>query len=120
MKQEDLKYFEKLLTEWLDQLLNQSKASISELRDSVATAPDPVDRASQESDQGYTIMLREREGHLINKIGQSLKYIETGTYGFCELCGEEISIARLKARPVTNYCAQCKTEMEAIEKASES
>ncbi|MCP4686705.1 MAG: RNA polymerase-binding protein DksA, partial [Desulfobacterales bacterium] len=32
-------------------------------------------------------------------------------------CGEEISIKRLKARPVTSHCIECKSKEEALERA---
>ena len=51
------------------------------------------------------------------KISQALTRIEEGTYGICEVCGGEISIKRLKARPVTTYCIGCKNKMEAMERA---
>jgi len=44
--------------------------------------------------------------------------IEEGAFGICEVCGEEISIERLKARPVATYCIACKNRMEAIEKVA--
>jgi DnaK suppressor protein len=45
-----------------------------------------------------------------------MERIDTGTYGICELCGEEISEARLKARPVTTLCIECKRKQENEEK----
>jgi DnaK suppressor protein len=53
---------------------------------------------------------------LIKKIKNSLEDIENGDYGMCEDCGEDISIERLKARPVTSFCISCKTKRESIEK----
>ena len=35
--------------------------------------------------------------------------IEDGVYGICDDCGRDISIERLKARPVANHCIRCKT-----------
>ena len=32
--------------------------------------------------------------------------------GICEECGEDISLARLKARPVTTLCVSCKARQE--------
>jgi len=40
---------------------------------------------------------------LIKKIRKSLEDIENGDYGIFEDCGEDISIERLKARPVTSF-----------------
>jgi DnaK suppressor protein len=52
------------------------------------------------------------------KIKRSLLKIEAGTFGICELCGEEILINRLKVRPVTTNCIVCKNKMAAMEKAA--
>lgn len=44
-----------------------------------------------------------------------MERIEDGTYGVCEECGEDIGVARLKARPVTTLCIKCKARQEAEE-----
>jgi DnaK suppressor protein len=49
-------------------------------------------------------------------IKEALERIETGEYGICEVCGEEISEARLIARPVTTLCIDCKKKQEQEEK----
>ncbi len=48
---------------------------------------------------------------------EALERIENGTFGICESCAEEISVKRLKARPVTTQCIECKAKEEALEKA---
>ena len=53
---------------------------------------------------------------LINKIRKSLEDIDNGEYGICEDCGKEISIKRLKARPIAKRCIECKTKQEALDK----
>jgi DnaK suppressor protein len=63
------------------------------------------------------LRIRDRENKLIKKIKKALDRIETGTFGACETCGEDITIKRLKARPVTTQCIDCKTKEEAFEKA---
>ena len=61
------------------------------------------------------LRLRDRERRLIRKIQAALKRMDDGIYGICEECGEEISIPRLKARPVTRLCINCKARQEADE-----
>ena len=78
--------------------------------------PDPLDRAVAESDRNWTLRIRDRESMLIKKIRNSLEAIENEEYGVCEDCGEDISIERLKARPVTSFCIRCKTKRESLEK----
>jgi DnaK suppressor protein len=74
--------------------------------------PDPADRATLESDRNFTLRIRDRERQLIGKIKDALERIEDGTYGICESCEEEISEKRLKARPVTTLCIDCKKKQE--------
>jgi DnaK suppressor protein len=78
--------------------------------------PDWTDQASVEVDQNCILRLREREQHLLNKIEDAIERINGDTYGICEICSEPISIKRLKARPVTTLCIECKTRQEVEEK----
>ena len=79
---------------------------------------DLTDRASFEADTEFMLRIRGREHRLINKINDALERLETGTYEFCEQCGDKISMERLKARPVTTLCIECKTTQEATERAA--
>jgi DnaK suppressor protein len=74
------------------------------------------DQATAEADQNFFIRLREREQRLLKKIDEAIDRINSGTFGICESCGGEISFKRLKARPVTTLCIECKTKQEAEEK----
>ncbi len=109
-------YFRKLLTERLDQLLTEANKTVSGMTDQGDNFPDPTDRASLESERNFTLRIRDRERKLISKIKEALDRIENGTYGICEECGEEISENRLKARPVTTLCIECKKKQENEEK----
>ena len=115
MQPEDKKYFQGTLTCWLEDLLKQGNNTITDLLDSTIKAVDLVDQASLETDRDFRLRIRDRESRLIGKIKQSLGRIEEGTFGICEACGEEISLERLKARPVATYCITCKSKMEALE-----
>jgi len=81
--------------------------------------PDVTDQAAAEADKNFTLRLREREQKLLKKIDEAIDRIANGTFGICENCGEEISYKRLKARPVTTYCIECKTKQEEEEKLRE-
>jgi len=117
MKQKDIDYFRDLLNQRLKDLLNQADDTVSGMTDQRENFPDPTDRASLEADRNFMLRIRDRENKLIKKIKKALDRIENGTFGVCEICGEDISIERLKARPVTTQCIDCKTKEEAKEKA---
>jgi DnaK suppressor protein len=82
--------------------------------------PDLGDQATAETDQNFILRLKEREQKLLKKIDEALERIGNGTFGICESCGQEIGFKRLKARPVTTLCIDCKTQQEAEEKIRES
>jgi DnaK suppressor protein len=117
MKKKDLDFFKKHLHQRMQELLNQADDTVSGMTTTNENFPDPTDRASLEADRNFMLRIRDRESKLIKKIKQALDRIENGTYGICESCGEEISIKRLKARPVTTQCIECKAKEESLEKA---
>jgi DnaK suppressor protein len=117
MKKKDLDDFKALLKERLDDLLSQAGDTVTGMTSQKENFPDPTDRAALEADRNFMLRIRDREHKLIKKIKSALDRIENGTFGVCETCGEDISVARLKARPVTTQCIDCKTKEEAQEKA---
>jgi DnaK suppressor protein len=86
------------------------------MTDEKTNFPDPTDRAALESDRNFELRIRDRERKLIMKIREALARIDAGEFGICESCQEDISDARLRARPVTTLCIECKTEQERQEK----
>ena len=77
---------------------------------------DEVDIASTEISQTAIQKLGSRQQKHLAKIDYALGKIESGEYGICEQCGEEISVARLEARPIALYCIDCKTLQEQKER----
>ena len=117
MKSEDIDFFRTLLTNRLNELLGHADKTVSGMTSQKENFPDPTDRATLEADRNFMLRIRDRENKLIKKIRKALERIEEGTFGVCESCGEEIGMERLKARPVTTQCIECKTKEEAMEKA---
>jgi len=120
MDEERVAYFKELLNSRLEALLQEAEKTVSGMTDEKETFPDPADRASMESDRNFLLRIRDRERKLILKIKDAIERINNGTFGICQVCGEEISENRLKVRPVTTLCIDCKTAQEAEEKAKGS
>lgn len=116
MNKERLAFFRELLNERLRELLEEAEKTMTGMTDGKDPFPDPTDRANLETDRNFELRIRDRERKLIGKIKEALARIEDGTFGICEECGEDISEERLKARPVTTLCIDCKTKAEAEEK----
>jgi len=116
VNQKHLDTFAKILAERKQELLDEAERTVGGMTDGKDNFPDPTDRASLESDRNATLRIRDRERKLIAKIEEALQRIADGTYGLCENCNEPIGMQRLKARPVTTLCIDCKSEQEQAER----
>ena len=117
MKPEKLEQFRVMLTQKINDLLEDAGKTISEMTSgSKENFPDPNDRASLESDRNFELRIRDRERKLITKLQEAIRRISDGTFGICDTCGGPISEKRLLARPVTTQCINCKTKQEKLEK----
>jgi RNA polymerase-binding transcription factor len=80
--------------------------------------PPPAD----EMDMARSLADVETHAGLIDRAEERLKAVEdalarlaTGDYGVCAQCGEELSIARLRAVPLAMYCVECQLKHNQIE-----
>lgn len=112
MEAKDLEFFRKYLADELDDILRKGEETLEDMTETREVYADPADRATAESDRSFTLRLRDRERKLIKKIQAAQRRIDDGSFGFCEECGEEIGVERLKARPVTTLCIDCKSRQE--------
>ncbi len=117
MNEETLAHFRERLEEMSKELLGEAEKTLTEMTDHNDNYPDPTDRAAAESDRSFELRLRDRERKLLAKIQSAMDKIDTGEYGICESCGDDIAIERLEARPVASYCIECKTRQEHQENA---
>lgn len=116
MNKRKLNSYRKILQSQLNELTGKADETMVQMENQRTTFPDPSDRATLESSRYRELRIREREGNLINKIQSALQRIEDGSFGTCEICGRPISEARLRARPVTTLCIDCKAEQEEMER----
>lgn len=118
MNKKDVKRFKDLLLEERASIIKKASKTLSEEATlDVSELPDEIDQASAEYNQSFIFRLRDREKYYLSKVDKALKKIEEGDFGVCESCGEDISIKRLEARPVTTLCIRCKEEQEMEERS---
>ena len=117
MNKKKLEYFREILSERFQEILAEAEKTVSGMTITNDNYPDPTDRASLESDRNFMLRIRDRERKLLSKIKGALERIDSGEFGICETCGDEITEERLEARPVTTLCIACKKQQEALEKA---
>lgn len=116
MNKKQLAHFRELLLAWRKELLDDLVRTVHQMRGDMDVHSDPNDRASRETDISLELRSRDRESKLVKKIDEALERIDSGEYGFCEVCGVEIGVERLEARPTAELCIDCKTLDEIREK----
>jgi DnaK suppressor protein len=107
-----LAYFRAKLQKWREDLVEESKQTIDNLREEVRDVGDEAERATRETENSLELRTRDRYRKLIAKIDKALKRIEEGRYGFCEETDEEIGIERLEARPIATLCLDAQERWE--------
>lgn len=118
MNEKQLRYFEKQLIDWKNSILAESQGTLNQLQDGPMREPDLNDRASSETDWGIELRTRDRQRKLISKIEAALRRITEGEYGYCQVTGEPISLARLRARPIATMTLEAQERHERQERVS--
>ncbi len=116
MSPPQVEHFRHILSAWRQQLMEEVDRTVHHMQDDAGNFPDPNDRATQEEEFALELRTRDRERKLIKKINESLAALDSGEYGYCEMCGVEIGVERLEARPTATLCIDCKTLDEIREK----
>jgi RNA polymerase-binding transcription factor DksA len=108
----------KLLEERADLLERYRKKEDTQARigEEVKEPRDLEDIGQMTYTQELLDTLSAREFFIIKEIEHALNKMQSGSYGICEYCGEEIPHERLLAIPWTRYHAHCaeKAEEEGI------
>ena len=116
MNERQLEFFRKLLVEWKNELLEESRGTIENMQKENRNVPDIADLAMEESDRSVLLRTRDRQRKLVAKINEALRRIDDGEYGYCEDTGRPISLKRLIARPIATLCLEAQEKHERQER----
>ena len=116
MSERQREYFRQKLLGWKEDILRESRETLSHLQSETENHPDLADRASSETDRALELRTRDRQRKLIAKIDDALRRIEEGVYGYCEETGEPIGLARLDARPIATLSLEAQERHERRER----
>ena len=116
MCERQLEYFKQKLNLWKEDILRESRETLSHLQKETENHPDVADRASSETDRALELRTRDRQRKLISKIDEAIRRIDDASYGYCEETGEPISLARLEARPIATLSLEAQERHERRER----
>lgn len=116
MNERQLAYFRTKLIAWKEDLLRGAQNTLGTLRQDNVRDSDMIDRASAVTDWSIELRARDRQRKLISKIDAALRRIDEGEYGYCEVTGEPIAIARLEARLIATMTVDAQERHERQER----
>ena len=118
MNERQLAYFKARLLLWRAEILEEARATLGQLQGGGLQEPDQADRAASETDWALELRTRDRQRKLIAKIEDALRRLDAGEYGYCEMTGEPIALARLEARPIATMTLEAQERHERMERIS--
>lgn len=112
LRKEKIESIRVLLTNRRETLRTEVRQVTEDMINDDTTFSDSVDQASADTEKTVAVQVQNREREEIREIEEALRRIETGNFGTCESCGDDISEARMAAYPETTLCIVCKAELE--------
>lgn len=73
----------------------------------IGSGEDDADIAARAISYDGLLALLESEQETLAEVESALQAVADGTYGRCVVCGREIEMARLEARPYARRCITC-------------
>ena len=111
-------YFLRKLRGWKEAIVEESRATMAQLQVDCLREPDLADRASSETDWSIELRTRDRQRKVIAKIDSAIRRLFDDEFGYCEVTGEPISLARLEARPIATMTLEAQEKHERMERIS--
>ncbi|MCB1083694.1 MAG: TraR/DksA family transcriptional regulator, partial [Simkania sp.] len=71
-----------------------------------------ADEGTDDFGQTISIEVSSKEQGIIRQIDRALEKIEEGTYGVCDVTGDEIPLKRLEAVPYANMTVSAQEKIE--------
>ena len=113
LTEQELLFFKKELEHKQNKILENLKNQEQELSTNTACdLRDEGDHAFFAADSSTNNAILREQHKMLNQINRSLKRINLGTYGVCNLCEETINIERLKITLFAEQCISCKELLE--------
>ena len=111
--------------EQLERLKDQMSDNIRTSSEEVKTADTSKGYSQHQADEGTDdfqrtigIEVSGKELYVLRQIERSLEKIEEGTYGVCDVTGDEIPLKRLEAIPYATMTVAAQEQYESTERRS--
>ncbi len=115
LKKNDIEKFKKRLLELRNKINRTFQGQAAEVKkpdESTGYSQHQADQGTDDFDRTINMELTEREFAMLRQIDRALEKVADGTYGTCDISGEEIPIARLEAVPYATMTVKSQEKLE--------
>lgn len=115
LKKAEVEKYKKRLEELRGQLTNTLKGSTAEVKtpdESTGYSQHQADQGTDDFDRTISLEVTSKEYSILRQIERALEKVEEGTYGQCDISGEEIPKARLDAVPYATMTVKAQDKLE--------
>jgi len=96
----------------LSQTIKSVSDDVKSMEESKGYSQHQADEGTDDFDQTISIEVSAKEQGILRQIDRALEKIEEGTYGRCDVSGDEIPLKRLEAIPYANMTVQAQEKFE--------
>jgi DnaK suppressor protein len=115
IKKTELKKFKKTLEEMrnrMSQALGRCEAEVKKPDEATGYSQHQADQGTDDFDRHISLEVTSQEYTVLKQIDRALEKIEDGTYGVCDISGEDIPIRRLEAMPYATTTVKAQEKLE--------
>lgn len=115
LKKNEIAKFKSRLEEMRKQIMHTLKGTTAEVKspdEATGYSQHQADQGTDDFDRTISLEVTTREYDILKRIDRALEKIEDGTYGICDLTGEEIPMPRLEAVPYATMTVKAQERLE--------
>lgn len=115
LKKSEITKFKKQLEELRQKLVGSLQTNAQEIKkpdEATGYSQHHADQGTDDYDRKLNLELTEQEFTLLRQIDRALEKVQEGTYGICDISGEEIPKARLEAMPYALTTVKAQEQLE--------
>ena len=115
LKKSDIDKFKKRLEEMRAQmthLIRESSEDVKSVEETKGYSQHQADEGTDDFNRTISLEVSSKELNILRQIERALDKIENGTYGVCDITGEDIPLARLEAIPYATMTVKAQEKFE--------
>lgn len=115
LKKSEIAHFKERLLEMkaqMTKMLEGAKKEVTSPDESKGYSQHSADEGTDDFVKNVSLEVTSKEFNILRQIDHALEKIEEGTYGICDISGDEIPIRRLEAIPYASMTVQSQEKLE--------